>query len=261
MKRSIELYQYLPDTCKVDRSVPKEAFLKNGRIKPGAQYRFSLYYENATLAYVLRSTSGDLPSIKEKDRPGDEIHIMEIEIKTRADGWHPINDFAKAVFEAYTYPLLLIVAYKDEYCLFSSVSHSNSRDHDKNVAEKIQGSGWISNDNRKGYDPPEDYYMMETVHFGTSRDLEKQTCSILFDGESISSIMAEWYALFRQDRAQWSYFYHMSDEYSKSDSIIGSIISRSKRIEQIYDEGATLFDTDLPGMEEDFWFEEEDTIN
>ncbi len=259
MKSSIVLYQHLPDACKVDRSIPKEAFLKNGRIKPSAQYRFSLYFENATLSYVLRSTRGDLPRITEKNQSENEIHVMEIAIKTRSDGWYPINEFVKAVFEAYTYPLLLIITYKDEYCFFASVSHSNSHNQSKNVADKIQGSGWVSDDNRKGYDPPEDYYMMETVHFGTSRDLEKQTCSIIFNGESIPSIMSEWHALFRQDRAQWSYFYHMSDEYTNSDSIIGSIISRSKKIEQIYDNGVTLFDADLPTMEEDFWFEE-DTI-
>lgn len=261
MGRVVELFGYLPDACKINRNIPIEAFLKNGRIKLSAQYQFKLYFQNAILAYVYRCNNMDLPNIKSKVKAGDELHIMEIEIKTRSDGWYAVINFAKAVFEAYTYPLLLVISYKDEYCFFASISHSNSRNSSKNVSDRIQGGGWVNERNRNGYQPPEFYYMLDNVHFFPVRKLEKRVCDILFNQHSIADIMKKWYELFREDRAQWSYFYHLSDEYSNSVSVINSIISTSKTIEQIYDNNTDLSDWDIPSMEDPLWFEEDEVYN
>ena len=183
---------------------------------------------------------------------------MEVEIKTRSDGWYPIINFARAILEAYSYPLLLILVYEKSYCFFTSISHINSRNGNKNVADKVQGSGWIDDNNRERFSPPEYYYFIDSPHFFPTREIEKNICKILNEGTSVSSILSGWYDAIREDRDQWAYFYHLSDEYDRSDSIIRSIVSRSKIVESAYDYGYIPEGRELISMEENFWFEEDD---
>ena len=139
----IRLYQHFPVSCKVGKEIPKEAFLKSGRIRLTKSNRFDLYFVDARLSYVFRSVTGDLPKLLKQDQAGDEIHVLEITIRTRADGWFAICNFARSFLEAYAYPLLLILKYKEEYCFFTSIAHINARNGNRNVADKVQGSGWI----------------------------------------------------------------------------------------------------------------------
>jgi len=217
MNMNIGLYQYLPKQCRVNKEIPKAVFLKNGRVKSNANNKFDLYFVDATLSYVMRGSQGDLPNLQKDDQYGDEIHVMEVNVKTRSDGWYPLNNFARAILEAYPRPLLLILVYHDEYCLFTTLSHINSRNRSKNVADKLQGSGWFTQKNQTMFDYPWDFLMScgGEITVSPVRRTEKELCSIMLNNSSIETILKKWFEIIGDDRGRWVYFYRCSDDYAR----------------------------------------------
>lgn len=244
--------------CRIDKEIPESVFLKNERIRDLDQSLFQLYFLNACLRFIFRPDQGDLPNIENVKNDRNEIHILEIEIKTRSDGWHRMYKFAKSVFEGYAYPLLLILRYKDEFCIFTAITHENSRKTDRYVSDSIQGSGWFSADIINHYSPPEDYYFMPEQNFTVRRNTLDLIPKVMTEGSNIKAILESWYQIVREDRAQWVYFYHMTDGYRTAESVIGTIISKSKMIEKIFDDGYISSDESSSSMEEDFWPEEDE---
>lgn len=211
----IRLYQHFPVSCRVGKEIPKEAFLKSGRIRLTKSNRFDLCFVDARLSYVFRSVTGDLPKLLKQDQAGDEIHVLEITIRTRADGWFALCNFARSILEAYAYPLLLILKYKEEYCFFTSIAHINARNGNRNVADKVQGSGWIDQGNWNHFQPSIDYYILDSPLFAPTRSIEKEIAEILLGKTSITDILVGWYDAIREDRGKWVYFYHCSDQYKR----------------------------------------------
>lgn len=212
----VRLYELLPEKNKVDIQIPLERFLSLGGITEAEKERFSRYFISATLKYVFREKDGDFEGIV--DPQNGELHILEIQIRTRSMGWYDLIRFAIAVKQGYPNNLLLVLRYKDAHCFFAAVTHINSRNQNKDVVDKMRGSGWITPGTERYYlADKEDRERAEWWgKYPIIRTVNDRICRIIRIGKTMEEIMRRLCKAFQDDKTAWTSFYHDSKEYAQA---------------------------------------------
>lgn len=73
----------------------------------------------------------------------DEVDIIEVEIKTRSDGWERLYGLAKTIFQAIPHPILLVLRYKHYVRLFTAKFETGKKNANKNIANNCHATDWI----------------------------------------------------------------------------------------------------------------------
>ena len=212
----VRLYELLPEKNKVDIQIPLERFLSLGDITEAEKERFSRYFISATLKYVFREKDGDFEGIV--DPQNGELHILEIQIRTRSMEWYDLMRFAIAVKQSYPNNLLLVLRYKDAHCFFAAVTHINCRNQNKDVVDKIRGSGWITRETERYYlaDETERRTAECECEYPIIRTVNDRICRIIRIGKTMEEIMRRLCKAFQDDKTAWTSFYHCSKEYEQA---------------------------------------------
>ncbi len=208
----ILLYELLPEKNKVDIPIPIERFFKSGGITEAEKERFSRYYISAMLKYVFREKDGDFEGIAEPRN--EELHILEIQIRTRSMGRYDLSRFAIAVKQGYPNNLLLVLRYQDAYCFYAFVSHINSRNQNKDVVNKLRGSGWITANTEHHYLDSEEERKIS--NYSDYRAINERIRDRIFKGRSMEQMMQNLCKTLEEDKSMWTRFYHNSMQYGRS---------------------------------------------
>lgn len=143
---SLPIYDSFPNSCYIGKEIPRDKFFALGQIAKRAGEEFRFACSSIRVMYILRPEFTGIIPTQSKTADYPEIHVIEAKVVTRQFGWQEEQGWARTIFQALPYPILLIMRTNLHVQYFTALFHKSPVKNGKNTVDEIHNSGWIKID-------------------------------------------------------------------------------------------------------------------
>ena len=131
---------YIPQTCKVNKTVFKKLFYENATLSNTDKDLFANSIEKITWAYCLKPETINIQSYIDETRDYSEIEIFLVQL-AKDKG---LNRLAEVIMKSIPYPMILIFGLENKFQIWSGHQRTNLNDSSKNTVDEFVQTEWLT---------------------------------------------------------------------------------------------------------------------
>ena len=134
----------LPKNCYIDQSITKKVVFESLKLKTIEKRLITSDIDRITDRVLIRPDTFSCPVYRDDIRCYDEIHILELDLRTRDH----IGVLEPLFLQAIPYPIILICSHAKEkqsqYRATAAISRNNQHNAEKNILESTVSTDWLA---------------------------------------------------------------------------------------------------------------------
>lgn len=134
----------LPKPCYIDQSITKKVVFESLKLKATEKRLITSDIERIIDRVMIRPDTFSCPVYRDDIRCYDEIHILELDLRTR----NHIDVLEPLFLQAIPYPIILICSHakgnQRQYRATAAISRNNQHNAEKNVLESTVSTDWLA---------------------------------------------------------------------------------------------------------------------
>ena len=135
---------YIPQTCKVNKTVFKKLFYENATLSNTDKDLFANSIEKITWAYCLKPETINIQSYIDETRDYSEIEIFLVQL-AKDKG---LNRLAEVIMKSIPYPMILIFGLENKFQIWSGHQRINLNDNSKNTIDEFVQTQWLNSEDQ-----------------------------------------------------------------------------------------------------------------
>ena len=134
----------LPKNCYIDQAITKKVVFESLKLKTTEKRLITSDIERITDRVMIRPDTFSCPVYRDDIRCYDEIHILELGLRTRDH----IGVLEPLFLQAIPYPIILICCHakdnQSQYRATAAISRNNQHNAEKNILESTVSTDWLA---------------------------------------------------------------------------------------------------------------------
>ena len=134
----------LPKNCYIDQAITKKVVFESLKLKTTEKRLITSDIERITDRVMIRPDTFSCPVYRDNIRCYDEIHILELGLRTRDH----INVLEPLFLQAIPYPIVLICSHakdnQSQYRATAAITRNNQHNAEKNILESTVSTEWLA---------------------------------------------------------------------------------------------------------------------
>lgn len=134
----------LPKPCYIDQSITKKVVFESLKLKTTEKRLITSDIDRITDRVMIRPDTFSCPVYRDDIRCYDEIHILELDLRTRDH----IGVLEPLFLQAIPYPIILIFSHakdnQSQYRTTAAISRNNQHNAEKNILESTVSTDWLA---------------------------------------------------------------------------------------------------------------------
>ena len=155
MSKGVFEYLSLPKSCHINRKLYKKQFIENFALNIHERKVLSEQVQSVTLEYLLNKNTINIPPFANDEIDYSEVAFVDVSIASQ-DKLKIIS----RIIQYIPYPLFIIFACKESFCIGLSNKRINKQDTTKLLVEEEYFSDWINPNNLT----PIEHEFLEGLH-------------------------------------------------------------------------------------------------
>lgn len=135
---------YIPQNCKVNKTVFKKLFYENATLSNVDKDLFANSIEKINWAYCLKPGTINIQSYIDETRDYSEIEIFLVQL-AKDKG---LNRLAEVIMKSIPYPMVLIFALENKFQIWSGHQRINLNDKSKNTIDEFVQTQWLTSEDK-----------------------------------------------------------------------------------------------------------------
>ena len=131
---------YIPQNCKVNKTVFKKLFYENATLSNTDKDLFANSIEKITWSYCLKPETTNIQSYIDETRDYSEIEIFLVQL-AKDKG---LNRLAEVIMTSIPYPMVLIFGMENQFQIWSGHQRINLNDKSKNTINEFVQTQWLT---------------------------------------------------------------------------------------------------------------------
>ena len=131
---------YIPQNCKVNKTVFKKLFYDNATLSNADKDLFANSIEKITWAYCLKPETINVQSYIDETRDYSEIEIFLVQL-AKDKG---LNRLAEVIMKSIPYPMVLIFRLENKCQIWSGHQRIKLNDNSKNTIDEFVQTQWLT---------------------------------------------------------------------------------------------------------------------